>query len=250
LPLHTVEKKSKAAEILSQRRAIWARKPIIRRLYGKWYGLIKSALKPGRTLELGGGSGNLREFLPEAITSDIVFAPWLDALLDAHALPFGSETLDSIILFDVLHHLKSPVLFFQEVDRVLKRKGRCVMMEPYVSWSSFLVYRFLHAEGLNWHADPFKIPENQSQKDPLRGNQAIPTLIFEKHKKRFVSCFPRLKVVLEERMDSILYPLSGGFHNPSICPPSLWKPLGFIEELLRPLNRCLAFRLFVVLEKK
>jgi SAM-dependent methyltransferase len=247
--MHPEVKKS-AVQILEERRQIWKSKKIIRTVYSRWYQIIGHAVRPGRILELGGGSGTLKGYFPEAITSDVLFAPWLDAVLDAHALPFGSEILDSIILFDVLHHLKSPVLFFQEVDRVLKRKGRCVMMEPYVSWSSFLVYRFLHAEGLNWHADPFKIAENQSQKDPLRGNQAIPTLIFEKHKKRFVNCFPRLKVVLEERMDSILYPLSGGFHNPSICPPSLWKPLGFIEELLRPLNRCLAFRLFVVLEKK
>jgi len=43
-------------------------KPIIRKLYEKWYGCIQQALRPGKTLELGCGSGNLSDFLPEAIT--------------------------------------------------------------------------------------------------------------------------------------------------------------------------------------
>lgn len=100
------------ARILEERRRVWESKEILRRLYGKWYALIQKVLKPERTLELGGGSGNLRDFLPEAITSDIVFAPWLDAVIDAHAIPFKEESLDNIVLFDVLHHLAAPAVFF------------------------------------------------------------------------------------------------------------------------------------------
>ena len=243
------EMNKSAAQILEERRQIWESKEIIRKLYSRWYQIIGDALRPGKILELGGGSGSLKGYFPEAITSDVVFAPWLDAVLDAHTLPFGRGTLDSIILFDVLHHLKSPFLFFQEVDRVLTTKGRCVMMEPYISWSSFLVYRFLHAESMAWKVDPFEIPERNERKDPLRGNQAIPTLIFEKHRERFIGSFPNLRIIQEERMDSLMYPLSGGFHNRSLCPRFLWKAVGFAEEMVRPLNRYLGFRLFVVLEK-
>ena len=207
-----------AAQILEERRRIWESKEIIRKLYSRWYQVVGNALRRGKILELGGGSGSLKGYFPEAITSDIVYAPWVDAVLDAHALPFGNETLDSIILFDVLHHLQAPFLFFQEVDRVLTSKGRCVMMEPYISWSSFLVYRFLHAESMAWGVDPFGIPKANDRKDPLRGNQAIPTLIFEKYRERFERSFPRLKIVGEERMDPLVYPLSGGFHNRSLCP--------------------------------
>ena len=241
--------KKASAQILEERRQIWESKEIIRKLYSRWYEMIGDALRPGKILELGGGSGNLKGYFLDAITSDIVFAPWLDAVLDAHELPFGNETLDSIILFDVLHHLKAPVLFFREVDRVLTSKGRCVMMEPYISWLSFLVYRFLHAEGLNGNADPFKIPEDHGQKEPLRGNQAIPWLIFEKYRSRFDRHFPKLRIVQEERTDSLMYPLSGGFHNRSLCPRFLWKVVGCAEDMLRPLNRYLGFRLFVVMEK-
>ena len=240
--------KENAQDILTQRRGIWAAKPIIRRLYERWYGHIQQALKPGRTLELGSGSGNLSDFLPEAITSDIVFEPWLDAVMDAHAIPFKEETLDNIVLFDVLHHLTAPAVFFHEVERVLRPKGRALLMEPYVSWLSYPVYRFLHAEGMKWNMDPF-LDQSSEGKEPFEGNQAVPTLMFQKQKKKFLEMFSRLRIVHEETMDVLLYPLSGGFHQRSFCPLILWRFLEGMEKLLRPLNRYLAFRLFLVLEK-
>ena len=240
--------KENAQDILTQRRGIWAAKPIIRRLYERWYGHIQQALKPGRTLELGGGSGNLSDFLPEAITSDIVFEPWLDAVMDAHAIPFKEESLDNIVLFDVLHHLTAPAVFFHEVERVLRPKGRALLMEPYVSWLSYPVYRFLHAEGMKWNMDPF-LDQSAEGKEPFEGNQAVPTLIFQKQKRKFLETFSRLRIAHEETMDVLLYPLSGGFHQRSFCPLILWRFLEGMEKLLRPLNRYLAFRLFLVLEK-
>jgi SAM-dependent methyltransferase len=240
--------KAACQDILAERRAIWTSKPIIRKLYEKWYGFIQQALRPGRTLELGGGSGNLSDFLPEAITSDIVYEPWLDAVMDAHAIPFKEESLDNIVLFDVLHHLAAPAVFFQEVERVLRAKGRAVMMEPYVSWLSFPVYRFLHAEGMKWDTDPF-LDQSSERKEPFEGNQAVPTLIFQKQKEKFLETCPGLRIIRQETMDLFLYPLSGGFHNPSLCPLFLWRPLEIMERVLRPFNRFLAFRLLVVLEK-
>jgi SAM-dependent methyltransferase len=241
--------KKNAQDILAQRREIWTSKPIIQRLYSRWYGHIKKALRPGRTLELGGGSGNLSGLLPEAITSDIVFEPWLDAVMDAHAIPFKEESLDNIILFDVLHHLAAPAVFFHEVERVLRPKGRAIMMEPYVSWLSYPVYRFLHTEGMKWNTDPF-LDQSSEGKEPFEGNQAIPTLLFEKYREKLFMLFSRLNVIREQKLDSLIYPLSGGFHQPSLCPLFLWRFLEGLERLLNPLGSFLAFRLFIVLEKR
>ena len=206
-------------------------------------------MRPGRTLELGGGSGNLSGLLPEAITSDIVFEPWLDAVMDAHAIPFKEESLDNIVLFDVLHHLAAPAVFFHEVERVLRPKGRAIMMEPYVSWLSYPVYRFLHTEGMKWNTDPF-LDQSSEGKEPFEGNQAIPTLLFEKYREKFFMLFSRLNVIREQKLDSLIYPLSGGFHQPSLCPLFLWRFLEGLERLLNPLGSFLAFRLFIVLEKR
>ena len=242
------ERRKSPAEILKERRGAWESKEILRKLYERWYRHIRQALRPGKTLELGGGSGNLREFLPEAITSDIVFVPWLDAVMDAHSIPLKARSLDNIVLFDVLHHLAAPAVFFREVERVLKPKGRAVLMEPYISWLSCPVYRFLHAEGMTWETDPFR-DQSLERKEPFEGNQAIPTLIFKKKREKFLEAFSSLRIVRMETMDVLLYPLSGGFHQRSFCPMSLWRHLEAAEELLRPLNRYLAFRLFLVLEK-
>ena len=157
-------------EILKERRNTWKTKSVLRDLYRKWYGSIAKALKPGITLELGGGSGNLKDFFPDTISTDVLFAPWLDAVLDAHALPFQNESLDGIVLFDVLHHLSRPMHFFSEARRVLKPGGRIVMMEPYVSWFSYPVYRFFHQEGLQWKADPFYNGPLEVKKNPFENS--------------------------------------------------------------------------------
>ena len=242
--------KRSSNDILKERRQVWRSKKILRKLYDKWYGIISEALRPGDTLELGGGSGNLKEFLSDVISSDILYVPWLDAVLDAHEIPFKDESLDSIVLFDVLHHLMSPALFFYEAERVLRPKGRIIMMEPYISWASSIIYRFFPHEGMDWHIMPFEMIFQEGKKEPFHGNQAIPTLIFEKYRKEFIRRFPKLEIIKEGKMDSILYPLSGGFHNPSLYPMGLYGFFKSLEKLLRPLNRCMAFRLFIVIEKK
>lgn len=240
--------KAACQDILAERRKIWNSKPIIRKLYAKWYGYIQQALKPGRTLELGGGSGSLKEFLPEAITTDIVREPWLDAVMDAHAIPFKEESLDNIVLFDVLHHLSAPAVFFHEAERVLRPNGRAIMMEPYVSWVSFPVYRWMHQEGMKWNTDPF-MARSSGKKEPFEGNQALPTLIFKKQRRKFLRSFPKLRILQEETMDLFLYPLSGGFHHRSLCPNTLWKRLESAENLFTPLRSLMAFRMFTVIEK-
>jgi SAM-dependent methyltransferase len=211
--------------------------------------MIESELRPGSILEIGGGSGNLKEFFKGVICSDVVFTPWIDMVFDAHQLPFHDATFDNIILFDVLHHLRDPGKFFYEAQKTLKTKGRIVLMEPYVSWVSFLIYRFFHPEDLNCNISPLNKEELEKDQEFVYANQAIPSLIFERFSYQFVYKFPQLNIIKIEKTDFIIYPLSGGFHHPSLCPLFLFNTLGFLEKLLRPLNRLLAFRLFVVLEK-
>jgi SAM-dependent methyltransferase len=238
-----------SSPLLIKRRSIWKSKQIIKRLYHKWYQAIKGNLTPGSILEIGGGSGNLKESFPDAISSDILFAPWLDVVLDAHDLPFQDKSLDNIVLFDVLHHLEKPVHFFAEAQRTLKKNGRIILMEPYISQASFVIYNFLHTEDLKWNVDPFKTALPRREKSPFDGNQAIATLIFEKHINRFLAYFSDLEIILKEQTDFIIYPLSGGFHHPSLCPQFLYPFFECLEKILQPLNRYLAFRLFVVLVK-
>jgi hypothetical protein len=101
---------------------------------------------------------------------------------------------------------------------------------------------------MSWNADPFATTKS-GEKAPFEGNQAVPTLIFEKYRNKFIHQFPGLRIVQEEKTDTFLYPLSGGFHQPSLCPRFLWGPMEYLENLAAPLNGLFAFRLFLTLEK-
>lgn len=48
-------------------RAIWQSKPVLRAVYRDWYARMTARCAPGRTLEIGGGSGNLKAFPPEVV---------------------------------------------------------------------------------------------------------------------------------------------------------------------------------------
>ena len=120
----------------------WDERPLLRELYLDWFGMMASHLRPGRTVELGSGPGRFAERCEGVIATDIVDFPWLDVVLDATRLPFGEGKVDNLVMLDVFHHL-DVVSFLDEAGRVLSPGGRVVMIEPYISAFSYLIYHFV-----------------------------------------------------------------------------------------------------------
>src|SRR3546814_12536362 len=87
------------------------------------------ACRPGRTREIGAGSGRFGEVGP-VVTIDVLPAVWLDAVADAQALPFATASFDNVVMLDVLHPIARPGVFFSEAGRGLRPGGRPVMTEP------------------------------------------------------------------------------------------------------------------------
>jgi SAM-dependent methyltransferase len=231
-------------------RQIWEGKPVLRRLYTEYYYRILGLCQPGRTLEIGGGCGNLKSFAPEILSTDIVFAPWLDAVADATLLPFAAETFDNICLFDVLHHMERPADFLADAQRVLRPAGRIVMIEPAITPVSYLFYRLFHPEPVDMTVDPLAPSQQRTERTPWDANQAIPTLLLFQCRAILHTRFPRLRVRLVQRIAPFSYPLSGGFRSWSLLPLGLVRPLVSIEAILEPLlARFMAFRLIAVIEK-
>ena len=237
-------------EILGRHQAVWQAKPILRFLYTAWYEELAACLRPGRTLEIGGGTGNLKEFAPSVICTDIVKVPWLDAVVDAQRLPFRTASMDNIVLFDALHHVECVSLFFDEAVRILKPGGRIVIMDPYVSWASWPVYRFVHPEPVDLGVDPLMIRPANPERKPFDANQAIATILFERDFDTFQRHYPQLDKRVHRRLAFFAYPLSGGFEHPSLLPMWLVRPVLALERALTFLDRFLAFRILVVLEKR
>lgn len=240
--------------ILDRHKKIWDNKKILRIIYGEWYNKIISDLSKssGKTLELGSGSGNFKEFMPDCISSDIDNCDWLDMTFDAHKMPFENESLANIVMIDVLHHLYNPVKFLNEANRVLNKGGRVIMLEPFPTMFSIIIYKIFHPEPFIFKADYFsmKDSDNSVNKDPWDSNQAIPYLIFFKHLKKFESDFRyKFKILKKEKLSFILYPLSGGFENKQLIPDFMIPFFSLLEKLLKPLRSILAFRCYIIIEK-
>ena len=239
-------------EILQKHRKTWQQKKILQRIYQNWYRqILEQCNDKGPTLEIGGGGGNFKNFYPKAICSDYTLCPWLDLNLDAHHLPFRSDSLANIVMIDVLHHLTRPLLFIEEARRVLKTKGRLIMLEPCITPGSYLVYNYLHQEEVDFSKDIFNqdIWNHEDEKKPFDGNMAIPTELFFRNPEKFSRKFNNFPVILKKYSDYLTYPLSGGFDHSSLIPDNVVPFLTLVEKAIQPFGLLLAYRMLVVLEK-
>lgn len=236
--------------VLHRHREIWQQKPVLRQLYADWYRGMVGWLTPGRTVEVGGGTGNLKEYASGVCCTDIVHLPWLDVVADAQRLPFQTGALANLVLFDALHHIENVSLFFDEALRALKIGGRIVLMEPYISWASWPVYRLLHPEPVDFTQDPLTLRTPQPGRQPFDSNQAIATILFEKELSRFQARYPQFSLRHLSRLAFFAYPLSGGFEHPSLIPAWMIAPVLRLERKLEWLGRLLAFRMLIVMERR
>lgn len=237
-------------QLLREHQIIWQEKPALRAVYTDYYDRIVGFCQPGLTLEVGGGSGNLKEFAKDVICTDIVPLPWLDVAADAQALPFADSTFANIVCVDVLHHIERPTRFFSEAERVLTPGGRLVLLEPAITPVSGVFYRFFHPEPVQMGVDPLVDGDLDPMREPFDANQAIPTLLFGSHRARFHQRFPELRMVHSGRLSLVAYPLSGGFRPWGLIPASAVNTVLGMENALMPMLGWLAaFRLLVVLEK-
>jgi len=228
-------------------RDVWQRKPALRAVYGDIYHRIGAQMNAGRTLEIGGGSGNLKALRPQTISTDIQFAPWLDAVCDAQRLPFAAEQFDNVVMVDVLHHIEFPLHALQEFHRVLRPDGRLIFCEPAITPLGGLFYRLFHEEPVDMSADPLAEGTISEGRDPWLSNQAIPTLLTGKYRDRLATLLPGLQLATIERFSFLAYPLSGGFKQWSLLPSALAQPLLSAEwSVRRLLGPLAAFRLLAV----
>jgi len=234
----------------AENRFQWQRKPVLRAIYADLYRRMAAQCVPGRTLEIGGGSGNFKEYAADVVASDIAFAPWLDLIADAQLLPIAASSLANIAMFDVLHHIEFPRAFFTEAARVLSPGGRIVMVEPAVTVASWPFYRFVHPEPVRMGEDPLR-EGRPERRDAFEANQAFPTLLATRHRHRFAALFPRLELIRVEWLSLFAYPLSGGFRPWSAIPAGMVADVLRLESVLAPwLGRFMGFRMLMVIEAK
>jgi SAM-dependent methyltransferase len=232
-------------------RAIWNSKPSLRAVYTDIYQRMLAKTVPGPTLEIGGGSGNFKATVPNAVSSDIVMAPWLDVVCDAQRLPFADSSFSNIVMMDVLHHIENPVRALAEARRVLRPGGHLIACEPAITPISGIFYRLMHPEPVDMSANPLSDGTITAGRDPFESNQAIPTLLIGRFRKALKQAVPGLDLASVDRISFLAYPLCGGFQPWSALPVAIANPLLALEwKLRRVIGRLAAFRLLVVYEKR
>jgi SAM-dependent methyltransferase len=222
-------------------------KAFLRAVYDEWYTTIVSELPPidGPILELGAGAGFLRGRVPGVIGSDLFVAPGVDVVLDGQVLPVPAGSLRAIVMTNVLHHIPEPARLFAEAARCLRPGGRVVMLEPWVSSWSRLVYRYVHHEPFDPGATSWSIPSS----GPLSGaNGALPWMLFARDRAVFEHRFPSLAIKSVRPTMPLRYLLSGGMSSRLGMPKwtfGLWRG---VERLLEPLGGKLAMFAYIVVE--
>jgi SAM-dependent methyltransferase len=237
-------------ETLSERRQVWEAKPALRLIYGDMFDRIAGACGPGPTLEIGAGIGKLKTRIPDIVSSDIQFSPWIHLVADAQKLPFNTATFGNIVMVDVLHHVEFPIKFLRTAAEVLRANGRLVMVEPAITWGSALFYRYLHQEPVDMSADIFVDGVPDPGRDPYAANQAIPTLLV-RHASRFHTLVPELRLTDVSWFALAVYPLSGGFKSWTLMNETMARAgIGLERRLEGVLGRSLGFRMLTVMARQ
>jgi len=206
-----------APETTELRRRIVREKRLLREVYHEWYRFLIDQLPAGDlpVLELGSGAGFFKEYLPDVSTSDVVQTTGVDRIIDAHNMPFENQSLRTIVMVDVLHHLCEPRKFFAEAARCLVPGGKIIMVEPWNTVLSSLVWGKLHHEPFRPRAATWEFPTS----GPLSGaNGALPWILFQRDRRQFQQEFPEFRVDVLRPAPFLRYPLSGGVSMRSFVP--------------------------------
>jgi len=224
------------------------KKPFLKRIYIDFYNQFAEAVQnpEGKILvELGSGGGFIKDVIGNVITSEVIELPNVDRVFSALEMPFEEAGVDAFFMFDVLHHINEPRIFFAEANRCLKENGRIVMIEPANTlWSRF-IYRHFHHE-------PFDVRANWELERTGRlsqANGAMPWIIFTRDRKIFEKEFPSLKISGIYNHTPFRYLLSGGLTLRQLVPSFTYTPVKCIEYLLSPLNNLLGMFQTIELKK-
>jgi SAM-dependent methyltransferase len=243
--------------VLAEHRRVWKAKPALRQIYEVWFdAVLGEAPLAGRVLEVGAGPGFLsnhaRSTRPDLklVASDIEVSPWQDLTTDCMRLPFRSQSLDTIVGLDFLHHLAHPAWFFAEAARTLVPGGKIAVVEPWVTPFSYPIYRWLHQEGCRlgldpW--DPFRVDGTKS-KEAFQGDGAV---VWRLLQTTTVARWQGLGFAAPRRrlLNAFAYLASLGFTSPTLLPRVLVRPLLDFDLAAQALAPWLGLRAFVVWER-
>ncbi len=224
-------------------------KPFLKKIYKEWYSEIRRSLPntiSGPVLELGSGGLRLKKQIPGLINSDIQEMPNINISINGHALPLVNSILRGIVMVNVLHHLSSISLFLNDAARCMKHGGRIVMIEPWMTRWSTLVYKYLHHESFDPADKGWHLSSHQSKSQE---NNALAWIIFKRDRKIFTEQFPQWDVKSIKLHSPFCYLLSGGFTTRNLMPSGSYGMIKRFDRCFEPWINSWAMFATIIIER-
>jgi SAM-dependent methyltransferase len=208
-------------------------------------------------VEVGCGTGISKQFIRAKTfeLSDVADYDWLDhKYVDALATPFADSSYDFIVASNMIHHVARPIVFFREMDRILKPGGRLIIQEVNASLAMRISLRLMRHEGYSYEPDVFD-PKSicNVPGDPWSANCAIPNLLFDDQNK-FEQHLPSWQIIHSSYREFLSMLNSGGVIAKTFCVPMpVWmlQVVRGIDTILATLLPSMfAMQRQIVLEKK
>jgi SAM-dependent methyltransferase len=197
-------------------------------------------------IELGSGGGFLKDIMPSVLCTDILELPSNDLTFSALEMPFEDNELSAIFMIDTFHHIPDSRLFLTEVNRVLKKGGMLIMIEPANSFWGRFIYK-------NFHHEPFepkgnwKIPPS----GPMSGaNGALPWIVFERDSEEYKKSFPHLGLEKIKYHTPLMYLISGGVSFKQVFPNFFYPIFRSIDKLMPLINKQISMFMTITVRKK
>lgn len=203
------------------------------------YYWMNNHIKPNhKGIEVGAGTGVSKEFIENKNfqITDYCDNSWLDIKnIDALKTGFDDNSFDFVISSNMIHHIYSPIIFLEEISRILKPGGKLIIQEINCSLITRMMLVLMNHEGYNFDVDVFD--KNAICNDPndlWSGNNAIPNLLFD-DKEKFHSHIPFFRIDLRDYDELLCFLNSGGviskaFHIP--LPKFLLRIMQHIDKAL------------------
>jgi SAM-dependent methyltransferase len=184
--------------------------------------------------------------LPQLITGDILPSGFIDVCFDARHMPFKPNSLKGIVMLNVFHHIPSAGVFLSDVQRCLKRGGVVIMIEPWITVWSNLIYKLFHYEA----TDTLQRGWDFESSGPLSGaNQALPWIVFKRDRILFERTFSNLRIDAIRPHTPLRYLASGGLSHKATAPMSWYAPLVRMENQAQPLRGVFSMFATIILKR-
>lgn len=197
----------------------------------------------GKTLDVGSGSKPYVHLFTGAtsyIGMDIEQSghkhqrEYIDVFYDGTTFPFEENSFDSLVFFEVLEHVFNPDTFFEQISKVVKPGGQCVVTIPFI-WGE--------------HEQPY---------DYARYSSFGLKHLFNKHgfeiveQKKYLTDFRLIFLLINSYTYTVCKKYLPGLLAWLIIVPVTFinNLLGLISYLLLPKNKDLYFGCIYVLKNK